>query len=105
MSSTTNFWFWIVIFALAGLSAGTVKTLEKAHAADLLPHQFVAPALCALQAIDGIGDLLSSIIVGSLWSFFSPQIGFIYAIVVSFMAMIMLLITRTRHENVQLKQR
>jgi len=91
MSTTTNIWFWIILFAFAGLSAGTVKTLEKAHAADLLPESIRGNGFGVLQAIDGIGDLLSSIIVGGLWSLFSAQIAFIYAIAISFIAMIVLL--------------
>jgi MFS family permease len=94
MSSTTNLWFWIMLFAFAGLSAGTVKTLEKAHAAGLLPESIRGTGFGTLQAIDGMGDLLSSIIVGSLWSVFSPQIGFIYATLLSVIAMIMLLLKK-----------
>lgn len=86
-----NLLLWFLIFACAGLSAGTVKTLEKAHAATLLPEAVRGTGFGILQTVDGIGDLLSSVIVGILWSFFSPQIGFTFAITISIISMLMLL--------------
>jgi len=92
MIQTTHVWFWLVFFGCAGLSAGTVKALEKAHAAYILPPDIRGTGLGVLQSLDGIGDLLSSLVVGFLWSAFSPVIGLMYAAVLSFMAMILLVV-------------
>jgi MFS family permease len=80
---------WIIIFVCAGWSLGTVTSLEKSYAAQLLPEQSRGVGFGVLQGINGIGDLLSSIIVGALWNFISPVIAFSYAAVLSFVACIL----------------
>lgn len=94
MIQTTQIWFWFLIFALAGLSAGTVKSLEKSHAATLLPELIRGTGMGVLQSIDGVGDLISSVVVGGLWSIFSPFIGILYAVILSFIAMFMLILKK-----------
>lgn len=94
MAQTTNLWFWLIFFGCAGLSAGTVKALEKAHAAFILPESIRGTGLGLLQSVDGVGDLLSSIIVGGLWTTFSPFIGLFYAFALSLVAMICLIVKK-----------
>ncbi len=91
MVTTTSLWFWLLFFGCAGLSAGTVKALEKAHVAYILPESVRGMGMGILQSVDGVGDLLSSIIVGALWSTIAPGAGLIYAAVLSFVAMVLLL--------------
>lgn len=94
MMHTTSLWFWLVFFGCAGLSAGTVKVLEKAHASSILPSPMRGIGLGVLHSVDGVGDLVSSFMVGLLWSYGSPTIGLMYAAVLSFIAMILLLIKK-----------
>lgn len=82
---------WILIFIGAGMSAGTISALERAYAAQLLPVHVRGIGFGILQLLDGLGDLISSIIVGTLWSAFFPNIGFLYATIISYIAMILLL--------------
>ncbi len=91
MVNTISIWFWLLFFGCAGFSAGTVKALEKAHAAYILPESVRGTGMGILQSVDGIGDLLSSIIVGALWSTIAPGAGLLYAAVLSFVAMVLLL--------------
>lgn len=86
--------FWLIIFALAGLSTGAISTIERAYAATLLPENIRGKGLGLLQAIDGIGDLFSSIMVGFLWSSFSPTVALSYAAICSFVAMVLLLVKK-----------
>ena len=79
-----------LFFACAGFSAGTVKSLEKSYAATLLPESVRGTGLGLLQTVNGIGNLCSSLIVGGLWSFVSPVAGFVYAAVLSCVAMCMM---------------
>jgi MFS family permease len=83
--------FYILIFILAGISAAAVTALEKAYAADLLPQEARATGYGFLQMVDGIGDLISSVLVGFLWTNISPFIGFLYAGVLSFFSLILLI--------------
>lgn len=91
MLSSSSFAFLVPIFMLAGISAAAVSALEKAYAADLLPAHVRGTGFGVLQTIDGIGDFVSSIFVGFLWTFFSPAYGFLYAAIMSFFAMVLLL--------------
>lgn len=82
LSSAKN-WIWVLIFLCVGISTGTVTALEKAYSAQLLPEEVRGTGFGILQMIDGIGDLISSIFVGFLWSFISPEFAFFYAAIFS----------------------
>jgi MFS family permease len=83
-------WFFILLFALSGISAAAYTALEKAYAADLLPAHLRGTGYGVLQTIDGVGDFVSSFMVGFLWSEISPASGFIYAAVLSAGSAVML---------------
>jgi MFS family permease len=91
MASPTSMIVWFIIFLAAGISTGTVTSVEKAYSAQLLPTNVRGTGFGLLQMFDGIGDLASSVIVGYLWVGISPASGFLYAAVMSFIAMILLL--------------
>lgn len=69
----------IGLFGLAGLYAAIQDTLEKSVAAGLLPPDIRATGFGVLATVNGIGDFVSSIVVGFLWSAVSPAVGFTYA--------------------------
>ena len=67
------------LFALAGIHIGVRDSLEKALAAELLPVESRGSGFGVLATVNGVGDLVSSISVGALWSAVSPAAGFIYS--------------------------
>jgi len=69
----------IVLFGLAGIHTGVQQSLEKSLAAELLPTHVRGSGFGVLATANGIGDLISSIAVGALWSAVSPAAGFLYA--------------------------
>lgn len=73
-----------LLFALAGIYIAIVDTIERAYAADLLPLHQRGTGYGALAAVNSLGDLLSSLVVGLLWSHFSVEAGFWYAVVLTF---------------------
>jgi MFS family permease len=73
-----------VLFGLAGIHGGFQQSLEKALGAELLPSQVRGSGFGVLATANGIGDLISSIAVGALWSAVSPAAGFAYAAVLAF---------------------
>lgn len=89
-------WFFVLMFALSGISAAAYTALEKAYAADLLPSHLRGTGFGALQTVDGVGDFISSLMVGLLWSAMSPASGFIYAAVLSGASTIMLFALKKR---------
>jgi MFS family permease len=69
----------IILFGLAGVHTGIQQSLEKSLAAELLPAHVRGSGFGVLATANGIGDLISSIAVGALWSAVSPAAGFLYA--------------------------
>jgi MFS family permease len=68
-----------VLFGLAGIHLAMQQSLEKALAADLLEKENRGSGFGVLATTNGVGDLISSIAVGALWSIVSPAAGFIYS--------------------------
>jgi serine/threonine protein phosphatase PrpC/MFS family permease len=57
-----------VAFAFSGLYMGVWETVESATAATYLPHRLRGLGFGALATVNGVGDVLSSIAVGALWT-------------------------------------
>jgi MFS family permease len=72
------------LFITAGLYIAIVDAMERAIAADILPLETRATGYGALATVNSIGDLVSSIVVGTLFSRASYHVGFAYAAVLTF---------------------
>lgn len=92
----TDIYFFAFLFVLSGMSAATYTALEKAYAADLLSSNIRGTGYGVLQTIDGIGDFISSLVVGTIWVLFSPELSFVYAAVLSFVSTLLLLVLMKR---------
>jgi MFS family permease len=57
------------IFALSGVYMGFWETVEGSAAAELLPSAVRGVGFGVLATVNGVGDLLSSALVGMLWTF------------------------------------
>jgi len=68
-----------VLFALAGVHGGFQSSLEKSVAAEILPRANRGSGFGVLAATNGLGDVASSVVVGTLWSMVGPAAGFAYA--------------------------
>jgi len=69
----------VILFGLEGVHGAMQQSLEKSMAAELLPAKMRGSGFGVLATVNGIGDLVSSIAVGVLWSSVSPNAGFLYA--------------------------
>jgi MFS family permease len=87
----TSSMLWLgVLFALAGVYIAVEDSLEGVLTADLVPDESVrGTAYGVMGTVNGIGDFLSSVVVGLLWSF-SPEAGFVYAAVAMFLGTVLL---------------
>jgi MFS family permease len=65
-------------FSIAGLVNGVQDTLEGAATGSLAPSDQRGLAFGLLGATNGIGDLVSSVVVGVLWTA-HPALGFCYS--------------------------
>jgi MFS family permease len=73
-------WVLLVLaFVLAGAGIGLAETAESSLVARLLPDELRGSGFGVLGGAQAFGGLLSSAIVGLLWSLISPAAGFLYA--------------------------
>ena len=72
-----------LLFVLAGIAIAIHDAVEKAAAADVLPSEIRGTGYGVLAAANGVGDFVSSAVVGVLWSAVNPTAGFIYAAVLT----------------------
>ncbi len=88
----------IVLFFLAGIYIAIVDSMERALAADLLPLDQRGTGYGALATVNSIGDLISSIVVGFLWSNVSIASGFYFSAITTFLgAAAMFLFSRRKY--------
>ncbi|MCS7061000.1 MAG: MFS transporter [Anaerolineae bacterium] len=75
---------WLAaIFVIGGMVYSAQQSLERAIAADLVQAELRSTGFGALATVNGIGDFVSSLVVGALWTAFSPAAAFAYSLVLS----------------------
>ena len=79
------------IFALAGVYVGTEEALEDSLAAELIPKEQHGMAFGTLAAVNAVGDFLSSLVVGFLWSAMSVQAAFSFSATLFFVGAFIIL--------------
>jgi MFS family permease len=74
-------WSLSLIFILGGVSVALEETLEDSYCAELVEEKHQGMAFGVLATVNGIGDFLSSIIVGLLWTVAGTSVAFAYSAV------------------------
>jgi MFS family permease len=71
----------VILFICSGTYIACEEVAEKAYAVELLPNAVSGTGLGALAAVNGVGDFVSSGLVGMLWATLSasPAVGFVAA--------------------------
>jgi MFS family permease len=80
----------VILFALAGIHDAFQQSIEKSLAAELLPKAVRGSGFGVLAATNGVGDLVSSVVVGALWSAVNPTAGFAYAAIFAAIGSVMI---------------
>ncbi len=80
----------VVLFILEGTVMAAEETLESAVATDLLPADVRGTGFGILASVNGVGDLVSSTVVGLLWTHVSAKAAFGYAAVTSTIGSVLL---------------
>jgi MFS family permease len=94
-TGTHSLWLLALIFVLAGLYVGTEEALEDSLSAELVPKEQHGMAFGTLAAVNAVGDFLSSLLVGFLWSAFNVQTAFTASAVLFFSGAALVLRLRT----------
>lgn len=79
MAAPATIWSLSLIFVLGGISVALEETLEDSYCAELVEEKHQGMAFGVLATVNGIGDFLSSIIVGLLWTAFGTTVAFAYS--------------------------
>jgi MFS family permease len=84
-------WFLGIIFVLAGLYVGTEEALEDSLAAEIVPKEQHGMAFGTLAAVNAVGDFISSVLVGFLWSAISVKAAFSFSAILFFLGAFLIL--------------
>jgi MFS family permease len=82
-----------VIFGVSGLYMGVWETLESATAATILPGSVRGVGFGVLATVNGLGDFISSAVVGALWVA-SPAASMSFVIVMTLAGVAVIASTR-----------
>lgn len=75
---SASLWILALIFVLSGLCAALTETLEDSFCAELVGEEQHGTAFGVLATVNGIGDFLSSTLVGILWTVCGAATAFSY---------------------------
>jgi MFS family permease len=90
--TTTPASVWLLggLFVLAGIYVGTEEALEDSLAAELILKEQHGMAFGTLAAVNAVGDFVSSMVVGFLWSAVSVRAAFSFSAVLFFVGAILI---------------
>ena len=74
-----SIWMLGAVFVLGGIYVGIEETLEDSLCAELVDEAHHGMAFGVLATVNGIGDFLSSAIVGVLWTVAGTTVAFGYS--------------------------
>jgi MFS family permease len=83
MTLPVSIWTFVLIFILGGTNVALEETAEDSFCAELLGAEHHGMAFGLLATVNGVGDFLSSVMVGLLWTAFGTTIAFGYSAVLS----------------------
>jgi len=90
-ATPSSIWLLGGLFALAGMYVGTEEALEDSLAAEIVQRDQHGMAFGTLAAVNAIGDFLSSLVVGFLWSAVSARVAFSFSAVLFFLGAFLIL--------------
>ena len=74
-------WTLAAIFTMGGIYVAMEETLEDSLCAELVSEPQHGVAFGTLATVNGVGDFLSSVIVGALWTMWGTSTAFAYSTV------------------------
>lgn len=68
--------YFVILFIITGLAYAMVDGIQRAFAAELMPYHVQGTGYGLLAAIMGLGSLFANTMVGVVWTYHSPALGF-----------------------------
>jgi MFS family permease len=94
VAAPMTIWLLGIIFILSGMHVAIGETLEDSFCAELVGEEQHGMAFGVLATVNGVGDFLSSIIVGALWTAAGTSVAFGYSAVLFSLGALLVLQTR-----------
>jgi MFS family permease len=88
-----NLYAYGILFALCGLFIAAEDALEAALAGEMVGMEARGLGFGALAAVNGVGDLVSSVMIGFIWTFIGYSTGFALAAILAAAGTILLVWT------------
>lgn len=88
-----------ILFLMAGAFIAAQDTLEGAVAGQLVERERRALGYGALATVNGVGDFISSIVVGVIWAGFGFSAGFLFSAIIAATGTLALLHMNHIHEE------
>jgi MFS family permease len=89
------------LFMIAGVESGAIDAGERSYAAELLQENNKGTGFGALSTINGIGDFVSSVAAGILWTAISPATSFAYGAVLALVAAALLIFRKSTSPSIR----
>jgi MFS family permease len=86
----------VLVFLAGGIYVAIEETLEDSMCAELTDESQHGTAFGVLATVNGVGDFVSSIVVGSLWSAFGTAAAFSYSAVLFFAGAVLISQVKTQ---------
>ncbi|HPD61374.1 MAG TPA: MFS transporter [Thermodesulfobacteriota bacterium] len=88
-------WF-VIFFGLAGIFIAWEDTIEGIAVRDYVSEDLAGTAYGVLGVVNGIGNFVSSLVVGLLWTYIGASWGFGYAVIIGLAGTILMWCTPGR---------
>jgi MFS family permease len=92
-----NLWTLAAVFVLGGMYVAIEETLEDSLCAELVGAEHHGMGFGVLATVNGVGDFVSSVVVGVLWTAFGTSVAFGFSAVL--FALGSCLVLRSGHET------
>ena len=83
IAARPGLWTLGLVFILGGIYVAVEETLEDSICAELVDEHQHGMAFGVLATVNGFGDFISSIVVGTLWSAFGTSVAFGYSLILA----------------------
>jgi len=79
-----------VPFVLSGTATAIIEPVQTTFAAQLLPPESRGQGLGLLSGLTGLGQLVSGLAVGAVWTAFSAPSAFILSTILAILGLVLL---------------
>jgi len=97
--ANSSLWILVILFAVSGFYTAIIESSQPALASTLINDNQHEAGYGVMSSVDGLGDFLSSITVGLLWTYLSPAIGFAFAGILAIISGFLMFLLKFRNNN------